>query len=354
MRLLNNVSRIALASGCAAFLTGCGVSGGGDARYVANAPAVDNSADETMPYGPAADYPMVLGDPYSVDGALYTPADTMSYDAVGYATLDRQAEGGVTAAHKTLPLPSYVEVTELESGKTILVRVERRGPMTGKREIALSPAAAAQLNIAEGGAVRVRRVNPPEADRAELRSSKAVTPRMDTPKTLLTVLSRKLPAQGSAMLHSSAPQPARSGGPAIAKPAQAVDGGTKQEVTVQTPPRIVHKPGAPAASSGYALAPLSELAGKAPARTESRQTQQSPQNREQHSATGSGFIVQAAAFSSKASADRVARSLGGNVTRAGQYYRVRTGPYASRGQADAALAKVKAAGYSDARILTAG
>jgi rare lipoprotein A len=46
--------------------------------------------------------------------------------------------------------------------------------------------------------------------------------------------------------------------------------------------------------------------------------------------------------------------LGGKVTRSGQYFRVRTGPFATRGEAEASLAKVRAAGYRDARIFTSG
>ena len=110
-------------------LTGCGALGGGDRP--ANAASEAGEGAPQFASGPAADYPMVLGEPYNIDGMEYVPADRMNFDEVGYATID--AEGGISASHKTLPLPSYVEVTSLESGKTILVRVERRGPMTGTR-----------------------------------------------------------------------------------------------------------------------------------------------------------------------------------------------------------------------------
>jgi rare lipoprotein A len=67
-----------------------------------------------------------------------------------------------------------------------------------------------------------------------------------------------------------------------------------------------------------------------------------------------GFIVQAAAFSTADRATRVANALGGDVSRAGAYSRVRTGPFATRCVAEASLAKVRAAGYRDARIFTSG
>ena len=66
------------------------------------------------------------------------------------------------------------------------------------------------------------------------------------------------------------------------------------------------------------------------------------------------YLVQAAAMSTMERARKVAGSIGGSVSKAGQYFRVRTGPFATRQQAEASLAKVKAAGYSDARILTDG
>jgi len=60
--------------------------------------------------------------------------------------------------------------------------------------------------------------------------------------------------------------------------------------------------------------------------------------------------VQAATFGSRARADAAARTLGGKITPAGQLFRVRVGPFATQAEADAALAKVKRAGYGDARI----
>ena len=89
--------------------------------------------------GPAGDYPMVLGEPFMIDGVTYTPADTLNYDSVGYAETD--AAEGITGSHRTLPLPSYVEVTSLETGRTILVRMTRR-TRTGSRDIGVAPSCA--------------------------------------------------------------------------------------------------------------------------------------------------------------------------------------------------------------------
>ena len=54
----------------------------------------------------------------------------------------------ITGAHPTLPLPSYVEVTSLATGKTILARVDRRGPMSGLQFVAVSGAAASAPSAA--------------------------------------------------------------------------------------------------------------------------------------------------------------------------------------------------------------
>ena len=88
------------------------------------APAVGASYAKVQPddtsssvrTGPAADYPVVIGEPYVIDGVTYTPIDTMNYDQVGYVTEDAPSASGITGAHRILPLPSYVEVTSLDSG----------------------------------------------------------------------------------------------------------------------------------------------------------------------------------------------------------------------------------------------
>lgn len=286
--------------------------------------------------GPQADYPVVVGEPFTIDGITHTPVDVLNYDEVGYATLDEVSASGISAAHRTLPLPSYVEVTSLESGRTILVRVERRGPMTNARLVALSPDARAQLGVAEGTPVRVRRVNPPEEERAELRANRAASLRMETPPGLLDVLKRKLPAVGSVSLTRSegeetaglgkgTPAAIRSVDPTTGVPSTRVE--LEDEVT-----------GGTVAATGAAAA-----TGPAPATA--------PASAPEPAAKGN-YAVQAGAYSTQAAAERVVRSIGGYHERVGRLWRVRAGPYATRGQAADALAKVRGAGYSDAQIVT--
>jgi len=322
-------SRWALAIGLIAALGACGRAGDG----LSMAASTGHGTGRNSAAGPAGDYPVVLGEPYSIDGQLYTPTDTMSYDEVGYAAFDFAGGAGVTAAHKTLPLPSYIEITSLVTGKTILARVERRGPMTGDRLVALSPGARAQLNIADGAPVRVRRVNPPEPERATLRLGDAAPQRMETPPSLVAVLKRKLPERGSADLGlDSLVNLARAAPPAAAP----VD--IPPSAAAIAPEEIV------AADAGDAAIPIATSLSDPVAE---------PATVPEPAASKPEFVVQAATFSNRASADRIASSLGGFVLPAGRYFRVRVGPFTSRGQADAALAKVRAAGYSDASVTDA-
>ncbi len=144
------------------------------------------------PQGPAADTPVKIGKPYQVAGIWYYPTDDMRYDEVGLASwYGEQFHGGQTAngeqfdmnrvgaAHKTLPLPSYVEVTALDTGRTILVRINDRGPFVTNRIIDLSRRSAQLLGIERTGVsrVRVRRVSPSDADRLELRWGRAAAER---------------------------------------------------------------------------------------------------------------------------------------------------------------------------------
>jgi rare lipoprotein A len=305
---------------------------------------------------------MVLGEPFTVEGQLYTPVDTLNYDAVGYTALDQG--GGITAAHRTLPLPSYVEVTSLTTGKTILARVERRGPMEGASLVALSPNAAAELGEGQGSPVRVRRVNPLESDRAELRSGRSAAPRIDTPKSLVEVLRRKLPAGGWASLRpSAAPGPVATAG---ARDSTASSNGKSVATSATT---IAHAVGSAQNISRQVVKayPLPSLAAVVSPKTEPvivarAEPDADKSNPNQHevpappatvASVGAGLVVQAGTFASSANAQRAAKAIGGFVSPLGKLFRVRTGPFASRGQAEAALAKVRAAGYSDARVYTA-
>lgn len=108
--------------------------------------------------------------PYRVLGRSYTPMqDGRDYRETGLASwygtkfhgqLTANGEDydlyGMTAAHKTLPLPSYVRVTNLDNQRSIIVRVNDRGPFHSDRIIDLSYAGAVKLGFAERGTARVK------------------------------------------------------------------------------------------------------------------------------------------------------------------------------------------------------
>ncbi|GGE04628.1 hypothetical protein GCM10011529_08750 [Polymorphobacter glacialis] len=116
-----------------------------------------------------------IAKPYQVFGVWYYPSDDREYDQRGIASWygpgfhalstangERYEQDGLSAAHKTLPLPSYVEVENLDNGRKLTVRINDRGPFVQGRIIDLSRRAAQLLGVDSPGVakVRVRRVYP--------------------------------------------------------------------------------------------------------------------------------------------------------------------------------------------------
>ncbi len=160
-------------------------------------------------YRPVADTPVRIGPAYTIRGTTYVPAAAPAYEALGYASWygsesgNRTANGEqfrtgwITAAHTTLPLPTYVEVTALDTGRRIIVRVNDRGPFARGRIIDLSRGAAEQLGMkAQGHApVRVRRVEPTEKDRERLRKGKPAASLSPVPERELQRLRAQIPSR---------------------------------------------------------------------------------------------------------------------------------------------------------------
>lgn len=110
-----------------------------------------------------------LGNPYKVAGVVYTPQADSNYNRTGIASWYGKlfhgrltANGEVydmhalTAAHPTLPLPSYVHVTNLSNGHDVIVRVNDRGPYAHDRVIDMSREAARVLGFESKGTAKVR------------------------------------------------------------------------------------------------------------------------------------------------------------------------------------------------------
>ncbi|NBW05437.1 MAG: septal ring lytic transglycosylase RlpA family protein, partial [Alphaproteobacteria bacterium] len=110
-----------------------------------------------------------IGDPYNIAGIWYYPERDLTYDETGIGSwygdefAGRLTANGeifdpakVTAAHKTLPMPSVVRVTNLDNGKSLVVRVNDRGPFVSGRIIDLSREAARLIGYKKAGIARVR------------------------------------------------------------------------------------------------------------------------------------------------------------------------------------------------------
>jgi len=108
-----------------------------------------------------------LGAPYQADGYWFYPSEAYTLDETGVAAVDTGTAGltadgevrdqmALTAAMQTIQLPAIVDVTNLENGRQISVRVNDRGPASPGRVIAVSPRAALLLAMPAGGAARVR------------------------------------------------------------------------------------------------------------------------------------------------------------------------------------------------------
>ena len=156
-------------------LGGCSTLG-----YIQEKPETRDGAPDRVPYDlrslpdpvPTAEPPSSYGNPptYKVLGKTYaTMKSSAGYRAEGLASwYGRKFQGKrtssgepydmfqLTAAHRTLPIPTYVRVTNLENGRQTLVRVNDRGPFHDDRILDLSYAAAVKLGFAEKGTARVR------------------------------------------------------------------------------------------------------------------------------------------------------------------------------------------------------
>lgn len=132
-------------------------------------PRYPSRADGVGKAPPAGQGAYKVGKPYQVGGVWYVPREQPNYDERGVASwygdqfhMKATANGetfdmmAVSAAHTTLPLPSMVEVTNLDNGRKLIVRVNDRGPFVNNRIIDLSREAARQLGYDRAGLAKVR------------------------------------------------------------------------------------------------------------------------------------------------------------------------------------------------------
>jgi len=301
-----------------------------------------------------------VGKPYQVDGVWYYPQEDYSYSATGIASWygpdfhgKTTANGEiydmneVTAAHKTLPLPSIARVTNLENGRSLLVRVNDRGPFVNGRIIDVSRRTAQLLGFEAAGTAKVR-----------------VDVVADQSRALAMAMPRDASEQPAAPAVKASPRPAVTAEalppPPGAKAAPPSEGQTSTTVA-SAGSGSARSVGAGAAS---ATDPGATDPGKpvTTAALDGAAIQASDPPAVTVQPVGpSNIYIQAGAFTQIDNANRLRARLSplgqtsvtpiflGNQ----QMFRVRLGPVSTVGDADQLLDRVIKSGYKDAQVIVA-
>ena len=162
---LGRVARIVAPIAIALLVANCAAGTGGRIKNTNYSPKVVADG-EPVPRGGGS---YKLGNPYTINGRTYYPSHDPAYRAEGIASWygadfhGRKTANGevydmnaISAAHPTMPMPSYARVTNLENGRSIVVRVNDRGPYAHGRIIDLSTGTAKALGTYGQGLARVR------------------------------------------------------------------------------------------------------------------------------------------------------------------------------------------------------
>ncbi len=259
-----------------------------------------------------------IGNPYQINGVWYRPAEDWNYDETGIASWygpnfdGKPTANGETfdqwqasAAHKTLPLPSIVRVTNLENGRSLVVRINDRGPYARGRIIDMSRRASQMLGFEAKGTARVRVVILAKESRASAERLKAGR----------VVRADDMPAINSENLSKE---------PVASKPLGEIKTASIEPVELPTI--------SPAAKVGeLASVPVSPT----------------------------GIYIQAGAFSDLTNAEKVLANLEklGNAvispvqTGGRELFRVRLGPISRVEEADMLLEMISEIGYPNARTV---
>ncbi|MDX1975147.1 MAG: septal ring lytic transglycosylase RlpA family protein [Rickettsiales bacterium] len=362
---------------------------------------------------------MKVGNPYVIDGKTYYPEYDKAYDRTGQASWygpgfhgkytangEIYDQNDLTAASPTLPMPSIVRVTNLENGKSSLIRVNDRGPFKSNRIIDLSKRSAQTLGIHSLAQVRVQFLEKETQEymesvkRGRPISMVAFNERAASSPTQFADASPIQPAE-------QAPVIAGGAAPLIQVSSNTITGGTISSNDVPAPAgatsttatttTVIRPTPPPNTADNYKLikevwaddnvtlpSPESkqalEPAGKSPPQPVPKTTVEPvqlmrpnrvasadpPAGKTAPSASagklavpsGGKLMITAGSFSSEENARKLASKLAtvstpsvDQVTISGkEWWRVRVGPFTSRDDAEQALSKVKSAGVADARI----
>lgn len=283
-----------------------------------------------------------VGQPYQINGVTYTPRDEPNYERVGNASWygelfhgRRTANGEIydmdrlTAAHPTLPLPVYARVTNLNNGRSLVVRINDRGPYKNDRIIDLSRRSAELLGFRHRGTATVR---VKYLGRAPLNGDDSYERRYLASQSWVHLAARSDPSVMNVAMASIS---------AETLPAEAPEKRLRPEREAASPIAAIQG----GLAKPAALAPP-QVTGSLPPKPAQ--------------AASGGPVIQAGSFKNKDNAERAHEALSAIApvevaeieVRGETYFRVRVGPFRDLRQARAALPKVAGAGYRGARLLT--
>jgi rare lipoprotein A len=339
-------------------LAGCGSSPSGPQSHGVG-PYSHTAAGPTQGY-------YKVGQPYQIDGATYTPGVDYDYDETGIAswygpnfTGKITANGElydmneVTGAHRTLPMPSLVRVTNLDNGRTIVVRVNDRGPYARGRILDMSRRGAQLLGYEKTGTAKVR---------VQIMARESQILAAAAKQGQLTVDVAGLDNEAPALPPDT---------PTYTRPGVTTTTPLPPPQRYQPPPQQVAEAEAVTEAQTGAPAPIA-----VPVVSEKKLIQQDqPQQSVKGTDVGGRFLpapvatyqkvrpssifIQAGAFGVQENAERLRAKLAGvghtdiyvaNVE-GRTFYRVRVGPVSTVDQADALLSRVVGAGANGAKIV---
>lgn len=272
-----------------------------------------------------------VGNPYQIDGVTYVPQEEFNHVETGVASWygpgfhskatangETYDQGDHTAAHRTLQMPAIVRVTNLDNGRSTVVRINDRGPYARGRIIDMSRAAAEDLQMTGRGTahVRIEQLGPESQAVKEVALGGGGAAEQQAALTQLASGQRSAPAPATVAPPTAAALP----------PQQAL-------VRAEPPP----------------VAPTAGRGGPTIASIASGSSQ-----------SGGSFYVQTGAFSTINNATRQRElissygsteifqaSAGGH-----EVYRVRVGPYTTPDAAGIVADRLKRSGYGEARVVT--
>jgi len=322
------LTALAVAAMAALALSGCA-----ETEFIVN---TAKRTQEPTPQQPGAIGRYKVGTPYQIEGVWYYPAEDYDYRETGIASWygpgfhsratangETYDQNALTAAHRTLPMPSVVRVTNLENGRSIVLTVNDRGPFARGRIIDVSRRAAQLLGFERNGTAKVKvEILPDESQQIKLAALNSPEGRREQMQVAAApreiVASEPLPDGPNTQI-ARAPA-TRTPPPAVPRPAPTVAART-------TPP----PPAPPALSDKVDVLPVSPT----------------------------GIYVQAGAFGRLDNALRMRdrlQTLGStHISRTssanGDLYRVRVGPLDTVDQADALLTQVVSCCQREALII---